>query len=213
MRNPRLPFRPARLAAGLLVCAGLALLAACSSSPPPEQSKPASAARKPEPVKVTRFYASPGEVTRGEEITICYGVENADAVSIEPNVRAIKPGYNRCFSFAPSKSGTYKLIATGPGGEDSAELSIRVRQPAAPARKAMIGTFVASAKSVPGAGRVTLCYSVDGAESVAIDPPVRELDPVSKCFIVKMEETTTFTLTATAPGGRKEQKQITVQVR
>ena len=72
------------------------------------------------PVKVLQFYASPGVVNAGEDVQICYGVEGADRVEMKPHVRDLKPGSNRCFSFAPKRSTTYSLTARGAGGEDSA---------------------------------------------------------------------------------------------
>ncbi len=213
MRNRKSLSETAWVAAGVLLCAAVALMPACSPSPAPEQPRPAPKAAVPEPVRITQFYASPPEVTRGENVTVCYGVVGADAVKLEPNVKALKPGRNRCFTFAPAASGTYRLTATGPGGEASEELSIRVRRPVRTVRrKAVLGAFVASAESVPKGGRVTLCYSVDEAASVAIDPPVQQLEPVSRCFTIRIDKTTTFTLTATAPDGRKERKQLTVKV-
>ncbi|MCP5115079.1 MAG: hypothetical protein GY953_29970, partial [bacterium] len=93
---------------------------------PAPEAEPEAPASKPLPVKVLRFYASPGAVNAGEEVQICYGVEGADRVEMKPHVRDLKPGSNRCFSFAPKRSTTYTLTARGEGGEDSADLEVRV---------------------------------------------------------------------------------------
>lgn len=191
----------------------LASLLSCGQSqPPPETAaKPArpAAAAKPE---ITQFYAAGGVVERGKEVTVCYGVANADEVTIEPRVRDLKPARNRCFSLAPKKSQVYTLTASGPGGSATAQLTLQVVQPESPPpRSGLITTFLPSRDTVPKGSSVTLCYAVDGAEKVEIDPPVRELAPTGRCFTVQMEKTTDFTLKVTG-GGRTEQRTITVTV-
>ena len=191
----------------------LALLLGCGGEPAsaPVDVQPAAA---PEPPRITQFYASPGVVSLGEETTICYGVEHTDSVALEPDVRAIKPGRNRCFAHAPARTAVYKLTATGPGGEATAELALKVTSAAPPApaaEAALITVFVASEDSVPMGSPVTLCYTLEGAEDVKIEPAVQEVEPAGSCFTTRMQESTTFQLTATG-GGRSESRSVTVKV-
>lgn len=201
MKPPRL--FPSLLAAALLI-------AACGEAPP-EKKAEAPVPAKPEALKISHFYASVGVVNEGEPVTICYGVENADEVELSPNIKAIKPGRNRCFSHTPKKSGTIKLIARGGGAEATEELVLQVRKAAPkPAEHPhLITMFLASEPKVGKGQPVTLCYGVEGAETVKIDPPVAELEPVSRCFSTRITETTTFTVTATA-GSRRDERQVTV---
>ncbi len=200
------------LPAGLVaIAAGALLLWACGPAPEPETGGKPPAETKPEPPKITQFYASPGVVVKGNETTMCYGVENAVSVRLEPHIRDIKPARNRCFSFAPKKTAIYKLIATGPGGEASAELAIKVEPGRSPARgrASLITAFLASSTRIPKGAPVTICYSVNEVDSVKLDPPLAELDAFSKCFHVRLDKTTTFTLSATR-GKRTERKSITI---
>ena len=86
-------------------------------------------------VKILHFYAGTGEVVRGEHVVVCYGVQNAKAVRLEPPVETITPSLNRCIAVEPSKDTTYVLHATGKdGSETSASFTIRVVLPPAPRR-------------------------------------------------------------------------------
>lgn len=205
-----------RRAALVLWCAGMAACGGSTPVPDPPAARPAAPAlapARPEPAKVLQFYASPAKVAPGEETIICYGVENADTVRIEPEIRKLTPSRNRCFSFAPPKSATYRLTAAGPAGRASATLTVTVEKPVEPDREmSLITLFLANQTWVPKGQAVTLCYGLEGADQVSLEPAVRELDPVSSCFTVKMEQTTTFRLKAFGRG-RTEEKEITVEVR
>jgi hypothetical protein len=73
------------------------------------------------------FYANPGEVHRGEESQICYGVSNAKDVSIDPPVAQVWPSVSRCFEVTPQKTQTYTLTADDDkGNKKTATLEIKV---------------------------------------------------------------------------------------
>ena len=196
----------------------LALLSGCGGAPPEKAADPAAAPAEPAAVKITHFYASPGAVTEGEEVILCYGVENADAVLLEPSREELRPSRNRCISFVPPKTGVYRLTARGPAGAETSELELKVlpAPPPDPAQnqheQSLIPLFLANRNEIAAGEPVTVCYSFDGAESVTLDPPVIEAEPVSRCFATRLDETTTFTLTATGEG-RREQRQLTVTVK
>jgi hypothetical protein len=77
---------------------------------------------------ILNFYASPGEVRRGEAVEMCYGVANAQSVKIEPDIgRGTWPSLSRCVEVAPKKTTTYTLIAQDAHGKTkSASLTIKV---------------------------------------------------------------------------------------
>ncbi len=207
MRSPKLLFEILPVVLALL-------LAGCGG-----ETSPRAPVRKPpkEPVKITHFYASRGTLTRGEETMICYGVENADKVTIDPKIRVLQPGFNRCFSFAPAKTTIYTLTAIGAGGQTTEKLAVQVLPPrkkqAKPATPPLITTFVADRTSVAKGARVTLCYALENVATVAIDPPVLALEPVGRCFTVTAEKTTTYRLRATGKQGQTEQRELTITVR
>jgi hypothetical protein len=79
-------------------------------------------------LKITQFYASKPEIARGESTLVCYGVENARSVRIEPPIERLIPLPVKCFPYAPKRTTTLKLTAEGEkGGEASASLTVSVK--------------------------------------------------------------------------------------
>jgi hypothetical protein len=198
----------------------LAVLAmtGCGNSPPPKESAPAP--RAAAPVKILQFYAGSPSVARGEKVLLCYGVENARAVRIAPDVEPLKPAYNRCIEVEPRKTTEYTLTAEGEDGKTAtASFTVAVgaaRPKAAPAtagEQAPGGPQILSfavGKHDPG-GVTQLCYQVANAESVAIDPQVLPRSSAMQgCFGVAPQQPTTYTLTAFGKNGRTAKKTLTV---
>ena len=80
-------------------------------------------------LKILQFYASPGELKKGKQAILCYGVENARAVRIDPPVEQLEPVRNRCFWVAPQRTTTYSLEAEGAGGRRvTASFTLQVRR-------------------------------------------------------------------------------------
>src|SRR5689334_420905 len=67
-------------------------------------------------VRITQFYATSAEITDAEHNTLCYGVENARSVRLEPPVENLTPALTRCLWIEPRQDTTYKLIAEGRDG-------------------------------------------------------------------------------------------------
>jgi hypothetical protein len=67
-------------------------------------------------LKILDFYATPGTIRRGERATICYGVNAADRVRIDPPVEEIHPAISHCLQVAPQRDTDYKLIAEDRAG-------------------------------------------------------------------------------------------------
>jgi hypothetical protein len=160
-------------------------------------------------VKITAFYAEKGQLSAGERTLVCYGVENARAVRIEPPVEQLDPTPSRCFWVAPKRTTTFKLVAQGAtGGEDSHSLTIAVGA-AAP----HILFVQLSSDQIPRGGRVTLCYGVEHAAAVRLEPVGMTL-PASakKCVFLAPESTEHYALIASAPDGRSDRQKFTVTV-
>jgi hypothetical protein len=78
--------------------------------------------------KIISFYASPGEIHRGDQVTMCYGVSNAKLVSIDPPIGETWPSVNRCMQISPKKTTKYTFTADdGKGSTKTAELTIVVK--------------------------------------------------------------------------------------
>src|SRR5439155_14332237 len=125
-------------------------------------------------LKILQFYASPGQIFFGDQATVCYGVEGAVTVRIEPEVEQIKPSLSRCIVVAPKKDTAYRLIAQGPGAEETSKtLRIEVKPIRRPAPA--IAAFTASEARLKPGGSTKLCFRVENAESLRVDPPVQYL--------------------------------------
>jgi|SRR5579871_2043669 len=75
--------------------------------------------------EILQFYAYPGQIHRGDETDLCYGVSNAKSVTLEPQTNPMWPAFSRCVKVAPTKSTTYTLTATDANGQTKAQ-TVRV---------------------------------------------------------------------------------------
>jgi hypothetical protein len=78
-------------------------------------------------LKILDFYATPGVIARGGHSTICYGVNAAERVRIDPPVEELHPAVSHCLEVAPVRDTDYKLTAEDRAGHSvTASLSIKV---------------------------------------------------------------------------------------
>ena len=79
-------------------------------------------------LKILSFGATPGVVSPGERVVLCYWVSNATQVKIEPGVEPVKPALSHCLDAYPKTTTTYKLTAENAKGDKKvAALTIRVQ--------------------------------------------------------------------------------------
>ncbi len=57
------------------------------------------------------FSADSGLLKRGDHTQLCYGVENAKTVKLDPPVASLKPTYRNCIEIAPTRTTTYTITA------------------------------------------------------------------------------------------------------
>ncbi|HLG95852.1 MAG TPA: hypothetical protein VKX49_06025 [Bryobacteraceae bacterium] len=72
-------------------------------------------------LKILAFYASPPSIQAGRSTLICFGVNAAKTVRIEPPVEDLHPAPSRCFPVSPSRDTEYKLIAEDAAGHSAAQ--------------------------------------------------------------------------------------------
>jgi hypothetical protein len=78
-------------------------------------------------LKILNFYATPAAIRRGQRATICYGVNDAESVNIEPPVAQLHPAVSHCIEVSPLRDTDYKLIARDRAGHLATQnLTIRV---------------------------------------------------------------------------------------
>jgi hypothetical protein len=160
--------------------------------------------------KIVHFYSGSGQVERGQPALICYGVENAKIVRLIPPVENLPPSPNRCIEAKPDRDTMYTLVASGEDGENvSASFSIQVA-PAPP----RIGFVNISTQELKRGEPLSICYSVENAKSVRLDPPGMNLDPSGKnCVQVFPAATIEYTLVATSAAGRTDRERFKITVK
>jgi hypothetical protein len=78
--------------------------------------------------KILAFYASPGEIRRGETVNMCYGVSNAKSVTLDPPDANVWPAASRCMDVKPKKTQKYVLTAIDANGNKvTSDLTITVK--------------------------------------------------------------------------------------
>ena len=195
------------------------LLAGCGSSErtAAENSVPAKPpAPKP---KILMFYPSQGIAAKGEKILICYGVEDAASVTIDPPIEELKPSFNRCLETVAQKSGKYTLKVEGKDGgtvERSFELKVEgvaARSPAQKSTGRLIHFFTGSRKEVRRGEQLMLCYEVSEGADVVLNPdPHMPLGKPKGCVQVSPQGETTYKLTAKGTNGGSEAGEVHVRV-
>ena len=65
------------------------------------------------PVRILKFYATTGSITRGDKAQLCYGVANAKSVRISPSLEPVEPSTNRCMDIVPDHTTHYTILAEG----------------------------------------------------------------------------------------------------
>ena len=78
-------------------------------------------------LKILDFYASPPTIRRGQPSTICFGVNAAQSVRIDPPVEQLHPAVSHCLQVTPRQNTEYKLtVADSAGHTLSQSLTIQV---------------------------------------------------------------------------------------
>jgi hypothetical protein len=80
-------------------------------------------------LKILNFYATPPTVRSGQKSMICYGVNAAESVRLDPPVEQLHPAVSHCFQVAPRRATEYKLIVADRAGHTLTQsLAIQVTQ-------------------------------------------------------------------------------------
>jgi hypothetical protein len=161
-------------------------------------------------VKILQFYSTSGEVIEGKRGIVCYGVENAKSVRLEPPVEDVYPAFSRCFWVEPKQDTTYKLIAEGFDGRQVSEsFSLKLKPPP----PAILFVSV-SAKEIRRGEPFTVCYGVEGADSVRLEPLHMTLEPASKgCRLFYPPVTMKYTLIAAGKNGPPDRETFSLKVK
>ena len=187
------------------VAVAAAILAACSQPAPPRQAPRARA-----PVRITQFYATAPNLTPGDQELLCYGVENARSVWLSPPQRELSAALTRCVDVNPARTTTYTLTAEGSDGNRvTGNLTITVGKPRAKILEVQI-----SAREVKRGDAVSICYRVENAHLVEIQPiGYRMVAKSEGCAVDTPRQTTNYVVAAIGADGDRDQERVTITVR
>jgi hypothetical protein len=77
---------------------------------------------------IRALYVSPKVIHQGETAQLCYDVDNAATVALDPPVAEVWPSHTRCFNLSPKKTTTYKLTITDSSGKTASQsVQLQVR--------------------------------------------------------------------------------------
>ena len=131
-------------------------------------------------VKVLQFYSSPGQIFEGDQALLCYGVEDAASVRLEPEVEKLSPALSRCIGVSPKKTTDYKLTARSRTGEQDSR-TVRVAVKPVPRPDPVIQSFTARSAPLKAGDTVTLCFLVENTDSVRLEPSMQDLGRARGC--------------------------------
>src|SRR5580704_11265196 len=130
----------------------LSAISCSNSAPPPSAAAPAQAPS----VRITMFYATAAHPTMDEKESLCYGVENADSVKLEPAVDRVWPTTTRCFD-VPTRPATYTLTAFH-GAEKVSQTVTVAPAPPVPS-KAKLFQISSNPQQITAGEKVAVCYN------------------------------------------------------
>jgi hypothetical protein len=194
--------RPFRVFPPIAAC----FLAACSSSEKPPS--PAGAVPPATP-RITQFYATAPKLARGEKELLCYGVENAIAVSLSPPRQELSAALARCVEVNPEATTTYTLTAKGTAGPAATQdLTVTVG-----AAHVKIIDVTVTSLTVKSGDPVKICVHAQNAALIEVEPLHFRLgNRPEACTIGNPVKTTTYLVTATGADGDQDHERVTVKV-
>jgi len=147
--------------------------------------------KAPVPPPEVSFSANLPALKLNESATLAWTTTNADTVRIDQGIGAVEASATRIIS--PTETTTYTLTATGPGGTTTKTVTVTVHLPPTV-------SISAEPKAIQFKESSTLSWSSTHADTCIIEPGIGTVDPTGSTT-VSPPETTTYTITATGPGG------------
>ncbi len=194
------------------------VLSSCSNSTSPQKSPPPSP--PPTPGPTLTFSANANSISEGQSVNLNWKTTNATSVTITAtagsSTRTVETSSQASGTVAdsPSQTTTYSAVATGSGGTTKPQTAtVQVAQPVPPT----ITQFSFNPTAVNSGQTSTLTWATSNATSITITPPIAINEdsgplPTSGSAVVPVTSTTTYSITATGPGGTAGPQTATVSV-
>ena len=159
------------------------------------------------PVKITQLRVTPAFIPKGVPGKLCYGVENAVKVDLNPAVEELLPSQERCIDIAPAQTTTYTLTALGAdGSKASKSIDVRVGNP--PPR---LSDLSVTPTEVKRGGQVEVCFTAENARNIKVSKG--KLTPGKNCLTDRPNKTTTYKVTVFGADREQDSGTVTVTVR
>ncbi|MBB5347171.1 carboxypeptidase regulatory-like domain-containing protein [Desulfoprunum benzoelyticum] len=155
-----------------------------------------------QPAPILSLHAVPAAIAGGDSAQLNWASTNADQVVFNQGIGAV--GAEGSLAVSPGQTTTYIATATGPGGTVAKNVTVTVSQPQPTA------TLSAAPLAVPAGQPTELSWTTANADTVTISPDIGTV-ATTGAMAVTPTATTTYTLSATGPGGTVEESvEITV---
>lgn len=99
-------------------------------APPPPPPQPVQVKETPKAAVITSFTAEPSTIVKGERATLRWSVSNSTAVTIDGGIGTVQASGSRPVS--PTENTTYRMTASGSGGDAVAAVTVYVTNPPPP---------------------------------------------------------------------------------
>jgi hypothetical protein len=177
------------------------LISGCNTTPSATTSVP-----KPQPAKITQFYAPDTKIPIGVKGNLCYGVEHSSKLELSPAVEDVWPAMTRCFEISPKQTTHYTLTAYGDdGSKDTKTVDVTVGAPV----PRIHDLSVTSTLVHPGE-LVIVCFKVENTTSVKAGPG--HFDPSNNCITDNPKKTTVYRISALGGDRQIDTGTVTVKV-
>lgn len=154
-------------------------------------------------IRITRFSATPDMIAAGQNAILEWVVENADTVTISPEVGSVRPSGTA--TVMPNQTTEYVLVARANDREMRASITVRVG-----ASMPRIQRFAAVPTNITPGESSTLSWATEGGASVSISG-LGDV-PANGSRTVAPSQTTTYVLTVRGADGREVSAPVIVTV-
>jgi uncharacterized cupredoxin-like copper-binding protein len=147
--------------------------------------------------QILRFEANPVTIAPGQNSTLSWATNGATTVTINNGVGSV--ALNGSVTVSPTTTTTYTLTATNSAGLSVTDpVTVTVSTGQIP----QVVVFVANPQTIQPGTSTQLCWQVNNATSISIQPTVGSNLSANDCASVSPTTTTTYTLTATNAAGQ-----------
>jgi peptidoglycan-associated lipoprotein len=99
-------------------------------APPPPPPPPVQVKETPKAAVINSFTAEPSTIVKGESAMLRWSVSNSTAVTIDGGIGTVQASGSR--SVSPTENTTYRMTASGAGGDAVAAVTVYVTTPPPP---------------------------------------------------------------------------------